>query len=462
MNITQKNNNDLTSIISIELAKEDYENKVNQALSHQAKNASIKGFRQGKVPKNLVKKMYGTSILVDVINREIDNQMRQYIQDNKLELLGQPIPAENETQPEFDINNLGDYKFDYRIGLKPDVDVSFVEKQPSYKQYEISIDDELVDKEVEHILKNFGDVQNPTENPDGKDAVEVTLKELDEDGNVKEGGYEHSTAFGYDQLKLKKDQKAVGKLAVNESFAPFNIYRAFDKDKEDIAKQLLELDPEMMEQTGEAFELTLNKINRVGEAELNQDLFDKVYGEGKVKSEEEMREKIKENLSNYFGQASDNQLKNDIYTAILKDAKVELPDEFLKDWLTISRENEENGKFSREEIEKEYNGFADNLKSSLVFGAIAEKGELNVEFDELKEKVKDNLIQQFRQYGMPLEDNEEMLDGMVQRFMQDEKQVRQTHDQLMDDKIFNYLKENAKLSNKVVTLEEFNSLNEEK
>ena len=461
MNITQQKNDDLTAIINLELTKDDYEKDVNKAINRQAKNADIKGFRKGKVPKNLVKKMYGNAILANVLNQTIDQSIRKYIQENNLELLGQPIPVEEENV-EFDVNNLKDINFQYKIGLKPKVDVSYIETSPEFTQYDIEIDDEMIDKEVEHIQSQFGDVENPAGEPEGKDALEVTLKELDEEGNVKDDGYEHTTSFGFDQLKLKKDQKAIGKLGVGDTYSPFNVYRAFDKEKEAIAKQILELDEEMMNETGTAFELKLNQINRVSKAEINQEFFDKVYGKEKVSSEEEMREKIRENLNNYLSQATDNQLKNDVYTQLLEEIEVELPDAFLKEWLEVSRENDEEQKVTKEDIEKEYEPFAKNLKSSLVFAAISEKAELKVDFDELKAKVRDNLIQQFKHYGMPLENNEEMLEGMIQQFMQDEKQVRQTHDQLMDEKIFNYLKENVKLNNKSVTLDEFNALNEDK
>jgi len=217
----------------------------------------------------------------------------------------------------------------------------------------------------------------------------------------------------------------------------------------------------MMDETGTAFELRLDQINRVGDSELNQEFFDKVYGEGKVSSEEEMREKIRENLSNYFSQAEDNQLKNQVYEWLFSQVTVPLPDEFLKDWLELSRQQDEEEKVSRADIENEYDQFSKNLQSSIMFNAVAEKGDLTVEYDELKTKVRENLIQQFRQYGMPMEDNEEMLENMIQRFMQDEKQVRQTHDQILDDKIFNYLKDNVELTDKEVTLDEFNALNEE-
>ena len=460
MNITQQNNDDLTSVISLDISKEDYENQVNQAIKQQAKTADIKGFRKGKVPKGLVKKMYGNTILSDQLNRMINQQLQQYIRENELGVLGQPIPIDDQAI-EFDINNLQDFTFKYRVGLQPDIDLTYIETNPEFTQYVIQIDEETVDKEVEHIQKNYGEVENPAGNPEGKDALEVTLKELDEDGNVKQDGYEHTTAFGFDQLKLKKDQKAIGKLGVGDTYSPFNVYRAFDKEKEEIAKQILELDAEVVDETGTSFELRLDQINRVGDSELNQELFDKVYGEGTVSSEEEMREKIRENLQDYFKQATDNQLKNEVYTSLFDEIPVPLPDEFLKDWLEIARQNDEEQRVTRADIEEEYDNFAKNLSSSILFNAIAEKGDLTVEYDELKAKVRENLIQQFRQYGMPMEDNEEMLENMIQRFMQDEKQVRQTHDQLLDDKIFDYLKQNVKVTDKEVSLDEFNALNEQ-
>ncbi len=457
MKVTENKQDNLTSVLKIAVDKDDYQNQVKESLNNQAKHANIKGFRQGKVPSNLIKKMYGNAIMADEINKIVNKGINQHLQENNVEILGQPLPIDNQTK--IDIYNPEKYEFEYKIGLKPDVDISYLDKKPSYTYYDIQIDDELVDKEVEHIQNQLGEVEHPESNPTGKDAIEVQLKELDDNNNVKEGGYEHNTSFGFDQLKLKKDQTAIGKLSIGESYSPFNVYKAFDNTKEQIAKNILELDAETMDSVGQAFELTILKINRVVKAELNQELFDKAYGENVVTSEEEMREKIKENLKNYFSQASDNQLKNDIYTDLMDKAKVNLPEEFLQEWLLASRDDEN---ISVEDIQGEFPEFAKSLKSSLIFNAVAEKGDIKVEYDELKDKVRSNLIEQFKYYGMPLEDNEEMLEGMIQRFMSDEKQLRQTQDQLMDEKIFEYLKENVKLNSKEVSLDEFNELNKEK
>lgn len=459
MKVTEEKVEDLISIVTVELTPNDYEEKVKSSLSQQAKKAQIKGFRQGKVPSNLVKKMYGNAILADVIQHEVSHAINHFIQDNKIEIIGQPLPVVDESL-NFDVNQLIDYKLQYKLGKRPQVDLSFLDKKPTYTQYEIEISDDMVQKEVEHMLDNYGDVENPEGKPEGKDALEVKFVELDEDGKVKEGGYEHTTAFAFDQLKLKKDQKAIGKLNLGETYSPFNVYKAFDKDKNDIAKQILELEPDMVDQTGGAYSIELVKINRVGKAELNQEFFDKIYGEGNVKSEEEMREKISENIGNYLAKASDNQLKGDIYKNILEKADPSMPEPFLKEWLFATKGNDEA--VTEEAIEEEFPEFLKSLQSSITFNAIAEKAEIKIEFEELQDKVKRNLIEQFEYYGMPLQDNEEMLNGMMQRFMSDEKQMRQTQDQLMDEKIYNYLKENVKLTPKTVSLDNFNALNEEK
>jgi len=349
-----------------------------------------------------------------------------------------------------------DLTFKYEVGLSPELDLSMVEKGEKFTKYKIGVDEDLVTKEIENMLARSGEVENPDGKPEGKDAMDVTLAELDEDGKVKEGGYSHTTAFAFDQLKLKKDQTAIGKLMVGGAYDKFNVFKAFDKSKEEIAKAILELDENTVDEVGTAFQLTLNKINRVGKAEMNQAYFDKLYGEGKVNSEEEYRAKVKEELSDYLAQAADNRLKSDIFKKFAEEIKADLPDEFLKRWLHATRD--EN--VSEEDIAKEYEAFASDLKTSLVFNSIAKKGELKVEADELQDEVRRNIIQQFQYYGMPLTDNEEMLDSMVQRMMGDEKQLRQTHDQLMDSKIFEYLKSKVKIADKEVTLDDFNALNQ--
>lgn len=457
MNITQETK-DLVSVLTLSIAKEDYLQPVQKTLTQQTKRAQIKGFRKGKVPASLVKKMYGNAILADEINSLINKQINEYLQNEKLDIIGQPIPV-NQENITFDIYNPSDFTFQYKVGLRPEIELDYLSSNPSITQYEIEITEDLLQKEIDHILSQNGEVENPDGKPEDKDAIEVLLKELDEEGNVKQGGYEHTSFFSVDQLKLKKDQTAIGKLMIGETYSPFNVYRAFDKEKDAIAKQILELDEEVIDTVGEAFELTLNKINRVEKAELNQELFDKVYGEGKISSEEEMKEKIKENLTNYFATASDSQLKNDIYKELIESTNVSLPDEFLKEWLTFTKKD--NDDVQDQDIEQEYPSFAKNLKTSFVFNAVAQQAEATVEENELIEKIRENLIEQFKYYGMPLEEDSDMLDGMVKRFIENKEQVEQVHNQLMDDKIFTYLKENVKLQKKVLSLDEFNALNKD-
>lgn len=454
MKIAQKTNKDQTATLTVDIKQKDYEEKVSKSLKNYAAKAELKGFRKGKVPAGLVKKMYGTAIMAEEINHMLSHKVNDYIREENLNILGQPLPVENET--EIDIYTMGDLTFQYELGLSPEVDLSLLEKSPKFTKYKIEVDDDLIDKEIENMRMRFGEVENPEGKAAGKDALDVTLEEVDDKGNVKEGGYSHTTAFGFDQLKLKKDQTAIGKLKVGESYDKFNVYKAFDKSKEEIAKTFLELDPEIMEETGDTFKLTLNKINRVGAAEMNQEFFDKVYGEGNVKSEEEYREKVKGELENYLDQAAENKLRADVFKKFSEDIKAELPDAFLKKWLTATRD--EN--VSEADVEKEYESFAANLKTSLVFNAISEKGDLKVEAEELQNKVRETIVQQFQYYGMPLTENEEMMEGMVQRFMSDEKQLRQTHDQLMDSKIFEFLKSKVKIADKKVTLDDFNKLNQ--
>ncbi|MBX2845530.1 MAG: trigger factor [Saprospiraceae bacterium] len=455
MKISKEVKDDQTALLTLEVSQKDYETKVKQTLKKYAAQAEIKGFRKGKVPAGMIKKMYGNAVLADEIQHLLGHKVNDYIRENELEILGQPLPIVNPDL-QIDINQMGDFTFQYELGLSPEVDLKYVDTKPKFQKYKITVDDELVSKEIENMQMRMGEVEHPESKPTGKDAVEVTLKELDDAGNVKEGGYEHKTAFGFDQLKLKKDQTAIGKMKLDSTYAPFNVYKAFDKPKEEIAKAFLELDAEVMETVGTAFELTLNKINRVGAAEINQEYFDKLYGEGKVNSEEEYRAKVKEELENYLDQAADNRLRADIFKKFSEEIDVELPDAFLQKWLKATRDE----KVSEADIDKEYDIFAADLKTSLVFGAIAKQGELQVDAEELKGKVRENITQQFQYYGMPLGENEEMLESMVQRFMSDEKQLRQTHDQLMDTKIFEYLKGKVKVSDKEVSLDDFNALNQ--
>ncbi len=454
MKVNKQDKENLISILTLDIEPSDYREKVVESLKKYAKTAQIKGFRKGHVPKGMVKKLYGNAILADEIQHLVNLGINDFIRDNELRTLGQPLPIPIEDQEPIDINNMGEVKFSYEIGLTPDVEVPLLEQKPSFVKYDIAVEDELVDKEIETILQRNGSVENPEKGAEEKDVINILLDELDETGLVKPGGYNHVTTFMVEQLRYKKDKEAIKKLKVGDSIDEFDLYKAFDKEKGEIAKMLLELDESQMDEIGYKFKLTLNKINRVKPAEPGQEFYDKVYGKDVVESEEEFREKVRGEIKNYLNQAAQNKLRDDVFRKFAKETDVNLPDDFLKRWLKTTKEEG----VEEADIDHEYYHFSDDLKTSLIFGKIAEIADLKVESEELKERMRETVIQQFQYYGIPIAEDEQRLDEMVMRFMQDEKQIRQTHDQIMDGKIFEYLLTKVTIEDKQVTLDEFNAL----
>ena len=450
MTITQEKVDNLLSKVKISLKKEDYEPQVKKQMKSVAKGVQIKGFRPGMVPMEVVKKMYGNSVLVEELNKLFNDEIYKYINENNLEIIASPIPVA-EQKLDIDINTLKDLDFTYEIGHAPDISLAFIESSTPFDKYKITVEDKLIDEEIDRTRKRFATFEYP-EAVGETDVLTFTIEELDEAGNIKEGGINTVSTLTVDLLKPEAKAKVLP-LKKQESF-DYNVFEVMDRDREGIAKNVLNMnDMEKLPAVGDKFRLTLNNITRSKPADINEEFFLKVYGETGPKTEEEMRNNIKADLEAYFDGKTDSYLVNDLYKGIMEHIEFPLPDEFLKRWIDVTNEKP----ISAEDLEKEYPQFAKSLRWSLIQRKIVKEQNLEVTEAEVLERVRMNVIQQLYGYGLK-NIGEEWVEQFVQKQLADKKVINQTREQLMEDKVLGFIKSKVNLVEKPIGFEDFKAL----
>ncbi|MCF8463646.1 MAG: trigger factor [Flavobacteriales bacterium] len=443
MNITKESIDELNARVTIKLQPADYLPQVDKMLKQHAHKAKLPGFRPGKVPVGVVKKMYGPSILVEEVNKMLANKLYEYIGNEKLEILGNPLPSQ-EVKSVADFENPADMVFTYDLGLAPKIDLD-LGKNFQFDFFKIEATEKDVESSLENISKRSGEMVEHDTIADA-DLVKVQWVELNEDGSIKAGGVLNSSSIAIDTLKDESKTALIGKklgesLTVN--------YRDYSKNETDMAA-MLAVKKDELDTVNESFKITIEKIQRLVPAQLNEELFKKMYPDGSVTTLDEMKAKIKQDYAAYFEKESERKLKNDIVVDLIKNTKVELPDEFLKRWLVTVNEE----KSTKEQVEKEYPNYRDGLKWQLIENKVIRENDIKVTSEELKAGIREQLLQQFAYYGMQQADDE-MVDGMVEKFLKQESEVRKMNDQLYDQKVMELFKSKANLNEKKVNSEKF-------
>lgn len=443
MNISQENIDNLNAVISIELTPDDYKTVVEDAMKAQAKKANIPGFRPGKVPVSHIKKLYGKSILLDEINRIVSNKLNDFLTENKVEILGQPLPKEEDADKEYNWDFNDEFKFNYEVGLTPKIQTPFTE-ETALTEYVIKADEETLKTRISHLRKSYGKRTNPEVSEDG-DMVFGDLKQLDSEGKVLEEGISVSSALRTDLVEDKKIKKSLIGLKKDDTLV-IDLKKAYNND---VVAKLLSITEEEAEALESSFELTVKNINRLEEANLDKEFYDKVFGEDVIKTEEEFRNRVKEEVEGMFVQTADQKLQNDIYTLGMDSVNVEFPDEFLKRWLKATNEN-----LSDAEVEEGYEDFKKNLKWTLIENKIIADNDLQIKYEEVFQTAKDRLAAQLQLYGQQ-SFTDEQLGQYAAQLLQDKEQANRIFDEVKALKVFDFIKGKAKLEKKEINNDEF-------
>ncbi|MEY2964014.1 MAG: hypothetical protein RL754_1275 [Bacteroidota bacterium] len=443
MNISKNEVDALNLLVTLEITPEDYQGKVDGVLADYRKRASIPGFRPGKVPMGLIKKQYGKAVLIEEINKLLQDSIYNYISDEKLNILGNPLPVEQE---QIDFDNPGTYSFQFEIGLSPVVDVK-ISKKNKIDGVKITADDKVLDSYMEDIRMRYGKMSSP-EKPEPTDMFHGTFTEVDADGNAVEGGIVKENAqFLASNLRTKKAQGELCKVSIGESYA-VEADKTFGKDY-NVAGLLGVTDAQLEASTGN-FHFEVKNISRMEPADLNQEFFDKIYGEGVVSSEAEMRAKMKEEAEAMYQNEADQYLLNNVAEYLIEKTSFDLPETFLKKWMLTAGEKP----MTAEEVEADWDKTAKGLRWQLIENAVIEAAEIKVSQEELLEHTVGLVKAQFQQYGQQVMDDE-MLKGIAENALKNQDEARKINDQVYNAKLLAYYKENFKVEEKEVTYDEF-------
>lgn len=439
MNITQERIDDLNALLKVQVSAADYQDKVDAVIQNYRKTANVPGFRKGKVPVGQIKKMYGKAILVEEVNKLIQEGIYNYITENKVEVLGNPLP----TTTEVDWDNATDFDFEFEMGLSPEFEVK-MDKKSKFDYLKIEADEKMVDHYTADMSKRYGSMTNP-EKSEKTDLIMGEFTQLDAEGNVLAGGINHSSSVALDIVADKKAQKALTGVAQGDEVV-LNITSKFSGD----VAHMLNISKEVAEDLNSDFRFTVKSINRMTPAEMNQELFDKVFGKDAVKNEKEFKAKIKEEVEKSFVGESDNKLKNDVILHLIEKVKLELPDTFLKKWLVQTNENG----LTAEQVEAEYEQYSKSLKWQLIENKIIKDNELEVKHEDVIAHTKALIVQNFAQYGQPAPEDKK-LDEIAAQVLTNEEERKKVYNQLYDEKTLALYKEKFKLTDKTVTYDEF-------
>lgn len=437
MNVVEEKIDDLNAVLRVSITPEDYAEKVNKTLSDYRKQANIPGFRPGKIPLSLIKKKYGKAVLAEELNKVVNQSLNDFITTNQLNVLGNPMPKEDE-EVKGDFSNPEEFEFAYEIGMAPDFEVS-LSKKNKFEYLKVEISDEMLDKEVENMAKRYGSLV-AAEEVGEKDMVIGDFKQVD-------GDIENTSTISLEFI-TDEDTKAlfIGKKVGDKvTVDP----RKVSKDDNDMAS-MLAVDQEAIDAITGDFEFTITEIKTMVPAAIDQALFDKLFGEGTVSSEEELREKISSDLERMFANDSDRLFSQKVSDTLIEKTDFELPEDFLKRWIMASNEKE----ISMEELEADFDNYKKSLKWQLIQNKIIKDNEIKVENEEILDYTKGLLINQFAQYGMPAPDDA-ALEDQAKSVLQNKEEANKIYDNVYGMKMLNFFKNTVKLDEKSMPYDDF-------
>ena len=444
MIVTRENVDAVNAILKVEIIPADYQNKVKAGLDKHRASMKMTGFRPGHVPMTIVQQKHGQKVLTDVLNKIVNENLYNFINENKIEILGNPIPSD-KIPVKGNFNKPDHFEFTFEIGISPEINISISEKS-KYDFVTVKIDDTLIAKQIEDLRRRYGKLISSSTVGE-TDLILAQFAELKTDETILEGGILHSSTISMEFIeddKIKKELlgKAIGEKVI---VTPASVSRG-GKD----TAAMLGIKEEELSSISEKFQLTINEIKHMEMAELSQELFDRLFGEGNIKSEIELKSKIEEDLKKMFVNDSDRLLARSIFEDLILNTKIELPDAFLKRWIRLSNDKP----ILPEQIEAEYEGYAKNLKWQLIQGVIFKSNNLKLDNQEIIDFTKNILKSNFAQYGMPAPEDKELTETAIGLLSKKEEST-QILEMIADQKITEYFKNTVKLNEKEVSYDSF-------
>lgn len=434
MNITKESIDALNAVVKIDIKAEDYQKKVDTELNNYRRKANIPGFRKGHVPMSLVKKQYGKSVMIDEVNKLIQESLSNFLIEEKLDVLGNPLP---KVQKDFSWEK-EEFSFEFELGLAPEFEVNLKPKK-AITSYKIIADDKMLNDQIANIREQYGKI--------------ITQDAIADDSNItgtfvsEEKEIDKKSTFKLDKINGKANvEKFIGKKVGD--VIELKSKKLFKDDH--VLMNTLGLSHDDAHGFDEVLKFTIEEVSKTELAEMNQEFFDKIFGKDVVKNEAELKAKLKEDAEKQFGTQADQQLLNAVTESLIENTKFDLPAEFLQKWLEVAGEKP----LTAEEAVTEYKRSEKGLRYQLIEGKISKDNNLQVSYEDLKTFAKSFIKTQMAQYGNPNPEDKE-LEEIADRILTNKDEAKRLSDQLMNEKLLTFFKENMKLKEKEVTYDEF-------
>lgn len=444
MQIAQEKIDDLNLILNIEVSPDDYQDKYNESLKSYGKKVSIPGFRPGKVPGGIIKKKYGKALLAEELNKVINDSLNKYIQDEKLNILGSPLPTENDTE-NGDWDNPEKFIFKYDIGLAPEVDLK-IDKKTKHDYLTISVDEKMVEDHILDMRKRKGTLAE-VETAGETDMLMGTFVQLDENDEIMDGGIMSESTISLEFI----DQKATKKKFLDKKVGDSVIVdiKKVSRGDADLAAMLKVEKEELADLKGN-FKFNIKEIKSLTPAELNQDFFNTIAKEGEITDLEGLKKKIIEDTEKQFANESDRLFINSMSKFLIEKTELALPNEFLKRWIKVSNEKP----ITDDQISEDYENYARSIKWQMIENKLAEMAGIKIETEEMVEHAKGFIVSQYAQYGIPAPEDESLTE-QAKQVLANQDESRKIYEMLLETKLIVYLKENMKLNEKTVSYDDF-------
>lgn len=447
--VTQQDLTSLHKQLNVTISKSDYLPQFEKALKEYSKKANIPGFRKGMVPAGLIKKMYGSSLFTDEVLKTVDKEVFSYIDNQKLEIFAQPLPVQMNLG-ELDVNNPADYTFVFEVGMKPEFTLPELSAQ-TLKYYRVNVSEEMVNEEVERLTNRYGNMTEPESVTNNENILNVNFVETDAAGNPVEGGITKENS-----LLVKYFSESYRPKVMNAKVGD-SLQLAFDEAFEGSQKEALLQDLGLDSGTGRHFRLDITKVGQVEKRELNEEFFGQLFPAGDVKTEEDFRNKIREELEKQWDAESKNQLHHQLYHVLLEKTNIEFPADFLKRWMKT--QTEDNQPRTDEEVEKEFPNFLNQLKWTLITDQLVKDNNIEVQQDDIRQFAKQQLLGYM---GMgALDEEQSWVRDYIDKMMKDRKYVEDAYNRLQTQKLFDWAGSQVKTTETPISKEEFIAMNQQ-
>ena len=451
MRITQSKTENQLATLTVEVDEKDYKDKINKILKDYRKNVQIPGFRKGKTPISIINKKYRISVTTEQVNKLLQDEMYKYITENKVKVLGSPMPKPNENPINWEKDS--DFSFDFEIGLAPEFNME-ITKKDKLNFYKIEVDKKLLNQYCNDIAKRYGKMASADFSQEG-DLIFCNIEQLYLDGKVMENGIKNEATVSIEFIEDKKIEKQFIGVKIGDSFK-VNVTKAFNNHTD--LSAMLNIEHEAIHKlTSKEFQFTVKKVNRLTPAEFDSELFDKMYGKGKIKTIKEFKTKIKDEAESNLLTESDRFLKNDVVKYLMEKNQFDIPDDFLKRWLVKTSEKP----ITFEQVESEYDIYSKSLKWQLIENRITEDYKIKVTKEEVLEDTKKLIAIQMKQYGQPNADEKQLTD-IANNILKNKEERKKMYNKLLDKRTLLVYKENFQIKEKKISYDDFVKLASEK